>query len=71
MAEFVFRKGTERITFTKWEDVPSDLDFDHVIKFIPDVPPPPHTEKQHEEMDQWDGRLQKLMERERANDNIS
>ena len=51
--------------------MPSDLDFDHVIKFIPDVPPPPHTEKQHEEMDQWDGRLQKLMERERANDNIS
>ena len=71
MAEFVFRKGTELITLTKWEDVPSDLDFDHVIKFIPDVPPPPHTEKQHEEMDQWDGRLQKLMERERANDNIS
>ena len=71
MAEFVFRKGTELITFTKWEDVPSDLDFDHVIKFIPDVPPPPHTEKQHKEMDQWDGRLQKLMERERANDNIS
>ena len=71
MAEFVFRKGTELITFTKWEDVPSDLDFDHVIKFIPDVPPPPRTEKQHEEMDQWDGRLQKLMERERANDNIS
>ena len=41
MAEFVFKKGTELITFTKWEDVPNDLDFDHVIKFIPDVPPEP------------------------------
>ena len=69
MAEFVFKKGTELITFTKWEDVPNDLDFDHVIKFIPDIPPEPHTEEQHEEIEQWDIRLQKLMETERASSN--
>jgi hypothetical protein len=31
MAEFVFRKGTELITYTRWEDVPENLDFEHLL----------------------------------------
>ena len=43
--------------------------FEHVIKFLPDVPPEPHTEEEHEEMAQWNIRLQELMEKERARSN--
>ena len=66
MAEFVFRKGTELITYTRWEDVPENLDFDHIIKFVPDIPPEPHTEEEHKEHEQWHDRLKTLMEKERA-----
>ena len=36
---------------------------------MPDTPPEPHTEERHEEMTQWNIRLQKLMEKERAGSN--
>ena len=55
------------MAFDKYEDIPEE--FDHVIKFIPDVIPEPHTEEEHEEMAQWNIRLQELMEKERARSN--
>ena len=64
MAEFVFRKDTELLTFTNYDDIPSNLDFDHVIKFSPDCPPAPHNEEQHAEMERWTQRLQEFMEKE-------
>ena len=39
---------------------------------MPDIPEPPvggHTEEEHDELAKWDGRLQKLMEKERARSN--
>tara|TARA_Y100000296_G_C5167152_1_gene255310 strand:+ start:547 stop:750 length:204 start_codon:yes stop_codon:yes gene_type:complete len=67
MAEFQFIINGELVTFDKYEDVPDE--FEHVIKFLPDIIPEPHTEEQHEEMAQWNTRLQKLMEKERARSN--
>jgi len=67
MAEFQFIINGELVTFDKYEDIPEE--FDHVIKFIPDVIPEPHTEEEHEEMAQWNTRLQELMEKERARSN--
>ena len=52
------------VTYTNYEDIP--LDFDHVIEFSPDMPEPPHTEEQHEEMEKWGDRLADLMDIERA-----
>ena len=63
MHEFVFKIGKDLITVNNWEDVPED--FDHVIKFLPSIPPEPHTEEQHEEIGLWNTRLQQLMEIER------
>jgi hypothetical protein len=54
-------------TYTEYEDIPET--FDHVIEFSPEVPPPPHTEEQHDEIDKWNFRLQALMEKERASSN--
>ena len=65
--EFVVLRNGVLETYTEYAAIPDD--FDHVIKFIPEVPPPPHTEAQHEEIEQWNGRLQILMEKERARSN--
>ena len=67
MAEFQFIINGELVLYDKYEDIPED--FEHVIRFIPDVPPEPHTEEDHEEIALWNTRLQKLMEKERARSN--
>ena len=72
MAEFQLIVNGILETYTKYEDIPET--FDNVIKFIPDVPEPEgengnHTDEQHTEMAKWNGRLQSLMEKERASSN--
>jgi hypothetical protein len=67
MAEFQFIINGELVTFDKYEDIPDE--FEHVIKFLPDVIPEPHTEDEHEELALWNIRLQELMEKERASSN--
>lgn len=62
----IFRNG--RIEeYNDYDRIP--LDFDHVIAFLPEIPPGPHTPEQHEEIESWNGKLQKLMEIERARSN--
>ena len=68
MAEFQFIINGELVSFDNWENIPEE--FEHVIKFLPDMPEPEgedgnHTEKQHEELALWPARLQELMEKER------
>ena len=67
MAEFQFIVNGELVLYDKYEDIPED--FEHVIRFIPDVPEDPHTEEEHAEMALWNTRLQELMEKERARSN--
>ena len=67
MAEFVILIGKEKYTFTKYEDIPEN--FDNLIKFLPDIPQSPHTNEQHDEIHEWNNKLQKLMEKERARSN--
>ena len=67
MAQFQFIIDGDLVEFDRWEDVP-EL-FDHVIKFLPDIPEPvndDHTDEEHEELAKWNDRLQELMEKERA-----
>ena len=61
--EFTFLVDGELVTFTEWENIPDK--FDHVIRFIPDVP---HEEVDHSgEHNIWNDRLQELMQKERDN----
>ena len=60
---FLIRDGMKYLEFTKYEDIPNS--FDNVIRFEPEIPPEPHTEEQHEEIEKWPGRLKELMKRER------
>ena len=72
MAEFQLVVNGILETYTKYEDMPDT--FENVIKFLPDLPEPEgedgnHTDEQHAEMARWNGRLQALMEKERARSN--
>lgn len=60
--EFVVLIKNKLETFTKYEDIPEK--FDNLIKFLPEIPEPPHTHEQHEELDLWNERLKELMKRE-------
>jgi hypothetical protein len=60
--KFVLMIDGELQNFERFEDIPED--FDHVIEFVPEIPDPPHTHEQHEEIDTWHHRLQELIAKE-------
>ena len=49
--EFVILLDGKLKTYTKYEKIPQR--FDNVIKFLPEIPKPPHTPEQHKEIDSW------------------
>lgn len=57
-------KNGELETYTDFDSIPQQ--FEHVIEFAPTIPEPPHTPQQHQEMEQWNTRLQELVTRERS-----
>lgn len=61
---FVIRTGQQIQVFARYEDIPEE--FDHVIEFSPEIPPPPHTPEQHDEIESWLSRFERLMEIEHA-----
>ena len=62
MAEYVIMVNGKLNTYENYEDIPKR--FDHVIKFLPDVIPEPHTEEEHKELETYNDKLQELMKRE-------
>ena len=64
MHEFVIMKDQKLYSYNNYEDIPNN--FDHVISFKPVIPPGPHTQEQHDEIEKWNNKLQRLMEIERA-----
>jgi len=61
---FVIMISGQLQEFTRYEDIPAV--FDRVIEFCPEIPPGPHTDEQHEEIESWVPKFQRLMEIERA-----
>ena len=61
---FVIMRDDQLLEYTKYEQIPGD--FDHVIEFAPESPPSPHTDQDHEEIDQWQVKFERLMEIEYA-----
>ena len=62
MHEFVILRNGVLETYNKYEDIPES--FENVIKFLPDIPPGPHTEEQHELIETWNEKLKELLKRE-------
>ncbi len=60
---FVFLdKEDNKVEFKNWNDIPDNFEFNHVIKFMPNIPPPPHTTQQHLEIEEWNQRLKTFIE---------
>ena len=45
-----------------YRDIPEV--FDNVIKFLPNTPPPPHSEEDHKEIALWMQRFKELLQKE-------
>ena len=60
--KFVVRIDQDLKEYSNYDDIPNE--FDNLISFEPVIPPEPHTEEQHEEIDKWNSRLHELMKRE-------
>lgn len=63
--EFVIMRNGVLETYTDYHKIPSD--FQHVIKFNPEMPSGPHTDEEHDEMGTWNDKLQRLMQIECIN----
>lgn len=61
---FVIKDRGQLYTYNSIDSIPEV--FDHVIEFDPEIPPGPHTEAEHAQIEQWDRVLKQLMRRERA-----
>jgi len=60
--KFVVRIDQDLKEYSNYEDIPNE--FDNLISFEPVIPPEPHTEEQHDEIEKWGDRLKELMKRE-------
>ena len=60
--EFIIRLDGKLKKYTDFVDIPES--FDNLIKFLPEIIPPPHTDEDHRINDQWHDRLKELMKRE-------
>lgn len=48
--------------FHDYRDIPET--FDNVIKFMPTIPPPPHSKEDHREIELWMERFKNLLAKE-------
>ena len=58
---FVIMRHDKIEVYDCYDNIPDDLD--HVIEFLPEIPPEPHTQQQHKEIDAWLGLFNRLMEK--------
>ena len=68
MHDFQFIVNGKLNKYTRLEDIPEE--FEHVIKFVFDIPPEPHTQEEHDEIHKMEKRFYQLMEKENARSNI-
>ena len=59
--DFVVKVDGQTQSYTDYNEVPRTVDA--VIKFVPSIPPDPHTVQDHENIAMWEGELKGMMER--------
>lgn len=45
-----------------YRDIPEV--FDNVIKFLPEIPPPPHSQEDHQDIESWMEKFRELLKKE-------
>lgn len=66
---FVLIVNGELKTYNNYDDIPDD--FDHVIRFEPIIPDPPHTQEQHHLIEEISNLFKILMDKEQSKYGIS
>lgn len=61
--KFTIKDNNILTTYARYDDIPAV--FDHLIEFIPDFPPGPHTDEEHDDMGEFNLYLLELLKRER------
>jgi hypothetical protein len=62
--EYVFLDDKyQRVEYTDYNDIPEDVEFRHIIKFVCDYPPPPHNLEDHVLLANFNTLLKKFMKR--------
>ena len=51
--DFAFIVGDQIESFTDFNDIPEGYVYDHVVRFVPDTPPEPHSLNDHEAFVNW------------------
>jgi hypothetical protein len=60
---FVFLLNNYEVKeYNDFNDIPDPSEIMEVISFLPEIPPPPHTVQQHEEIHLWQLTFKKLLE---------
>jgi hypothetical protein len=59
--EFVILRDGILEKYDKYEDIPEV--FDRLIKFVPEIPPEPHTYENHNEINSWEQRFKDLIQK--------
>ena len=61
--KIVVRIENHLITYNDLSDVPQE--FDNLISYEPEIPEPPHTQEEHNYMDNFNNILHELLRREK------
>ena len=60
--EFTFlTNNMEVVTFDNFNDIPDVSEIKEIVAFLPEIPPPPHSVQQHEEIHLWNKKFQELL----------
>ena len=61
--KFVVRIGRDILIFNTYEEIPES--FDNLIEFNPNIPEEPHTEEEHQQLEDLNNMLHALLRREK------
>ena len=53
----------QQVMFTDLKDIPEDFDYYKVVKFVGNIPPPPHTVQEHQQIALFREQFDKYMDR--------
>jgi hypothetical protein len=59
--EYIVKIGTSLLEFSDTNDIPDE--FDHLIKFLPEIPPEPHTQEDHDYINSFVSKMREIEKR--------
>ena len=61
IGEYTVKIGKKLFDYTNVDDIPEE--FDHLIKFLPTLPPEPHTPEEHDFIDSFMPKMREIQKR--------